>query len=66
MDFFPTIIESAGARINGCKLGLGTSLSNRCKDVKTMRERFSDKELENKMEQKNDLYYKLATGREKK
>lgn len=66
MDFFPTIVESAGAKIKGCKLGLGTSLSNHCKQVKTMRERFPDNELGDKMEQKNDLYYELATGRKKK
>lgn len=66
MDFFPTIVESAGAKINGCRLGLGTSLSNRCQNVKTLRERYSDSELENLMEQKNDLYYKLSTGKDKK
>ena len=66
MDFFPTIIESAGARIEGCKLGLGTSLSTHCKNVKTLRERFSDSELEKKIEQNNDLYYKLSTGRTRK
>ena len=63
MDFFPSVIEAAGAKIQGCKLGLGTSFSNRCANTKTLRERFPDKELENKLEQKNDLYYKLSTGK---
>ena len=63
VDFFPTVIESAGGQISGCKLGLGTSLSSRCKNVQTLRERFPGNELEIKLEQKNDLYYKLATGR---
>ena len=66
MDFFPTVIESAGGKIDGCRLGLGVSLSKRCEKTKTLRERFSDKELEQKMEQKNDLYYKLATGKDRK
>lgn len=62
LDFFPTIIEAAGGQIKHCKLGLGVSLSSRCKNIKTLRERYSDKILEDKMEQKNELYYKLATG----
>ena len=66
MDFFPTVIEAAGGNIQGCRLGLGVSLSKRCENVKTLRERYDDKELENKMEQNNDLYYKLATGKDKK
>jgi len=66
MDFFPTIVESAGAEIEGCKLGLGVSLSSRCQKQKTLRERFSNEDLEKQMEQKNDLYYKLVTGEEKK
>lgn len=65
MDFFPTVVEVAGGKIEGCKLGLGTSLSNRCKNVQTLRERFIDSELEKQLEQKNDLYYKLSTGKEK-
>lgn len=66
MDFFPTVIEASGGKISGCKLGLGTSLSNRCKDTQTLRERYGDEELQRQMEQKNDLYYELATGRKKK
>ena len=66
MDIFPTVIESAGGKIDGCRLGLGVSLSKRCEKTKTLRERFQDKELEHKMEQKNDLYYKLATGKDRK
>lgn len=66
MDFFPTIVESAGAKIDGCKLGLGVSLTKRCQNVQTLRERYNDQELENLMEQKNNLYYKLSTGKEKK
>ena len=62
MDFFPTIIEVAGGKINGCRLGLGTSLTKRCADVQTLREQFKDSELEKLMEQKNDLYYKLSIG----
>ncbi len=62
MDFFPTIIEAAGGKIDGCKLGLGVSLSEKCRHIKTLRERYDDKKLEKKMEQKNDLYYKLVTG----
>lgn len=63
LDFFPTVVEAAGGEISGCKLGLGVSLSERCKNVQTLRERFPGEEMEIKMEQKNDLYYKLATGR---
>lgn len=63
LDFFPTVVEVAGGEINGCKLGLGTSLSKRCENVKTLRERFPDPELEKKLEQRNDLYYKLSTGK---
>lgn len=66
MDFFPTVIEAAGGKIDGCRLGLGVSLSKRCEKTKTLRERFDDKELEHKMEQKNDLYYKLASGKDRK
>lgn len=64
-DFFPTIIEAAGGKIAGCRLGLGTSLTAQCKGVKTLRERYDDQELEKLMQQKNDLYYKLATGKDK-
>lgn len=63
-DFFPTIIEAAGGKIAGCRLGLGTSLTAQCRGVLTLREKYGDKELERLMEQKNDLYYKLATGKD--
>ena len=66
MDFFPTIIEVAGGKIDGCKLGLGVSLSDRCKNIKTLRERFPGQELEILLEKKNDLYYYLATGKQRK
>ena len=66
MDFFPTVIDSAGGKIKGCKLGLGVSLSERCKNEKTLRERFSDDELKTMLEKKNDLYYYLATGKDRK
>lgn len=62
VDFFPTIIESAGGQIRGCRLGLGTALTARCADVPTLRERYGDAELQRIMEQRNDLYYQLATG----
>ena len=62
MDMFPTIVEAAGGVIDGCRLGLGTSLSKRCEKVQTLREMFSPKELTGKMEQSNNLYYELATG----
>ena len=62
MDFFPTIIEAAGGMIDGCRLGLGTSLSKRCEHTKTLREMFESNELTQKMEQNNNLYYELATG----
>lgn len=65
LDFFPTIIESAGGKIKNCRLGLGTSLSKRCRRTKTLLERFTDTVLEDKLEQSNDLYYKLMTGTEK-
>ena len=48
----------------GCRLGLGTALSARCAGVQTLRERFGDTQLQEQMEQKNDLYYKLSVGGE--
>lgn len=65
-DICPTLVEVAGAEIEGCRLGLGTSLTKRCVNVPTLRERFEDKELENIMKQKNKLYYYLATGKGEK
>lgn len=65
MDFFPSVLEAAGAKIQGCKLGLGVSLTKRCENVKTLRERYGDAELQRLMEQRNDLYYYLATGQKK-
>ena len=65
-DICPTLVEVAGAEIEGCRLGLGTSLTKRCANVPTLRERFEDKELENIMKQKNKLYYYLATGKGEK
>jgi phosphoglycerol transferase len=62
-DFFPTIVESAGGIIQGCRMGLGTSLSARCANVKTLRERYNNKKLGELLESKNDLYYKLFTGK---
>ena len=62
MDFFPSVIEAAGGKISGCKLGLGVSLTKRCADTNTLRERYGDIELQHKMEQKNDLYWYLASG----
>ncbi len=62
MDFFPTIIEAAGGIVDGCKLGLGTSLSKRCEKEKTLREMFAPKDLKNMMEHTDDLYYELFTG----
>ena len=66
MDFFPTMLSAAGAKIDGCKMALGVSLDTACQGTKTLRERFSDQELQSMMEQKNDLYYQLATGKDKK
>lgn len=63
MDFFPTLLESAGAKIPECRLGLGTSLSKHCANVPTLREKYGDKELIKQMEKRNKLYYQLATGR---
>lgn len=62
MDIFPTVIEAAGGVIDGCRLGLGVSLSTRCQGVKTLRERYNDVDLGQKLEQKNDLYFYLNTG----
>ena len=64
MDFFPTVVEVAGGKIQGCRLGLGTSLTRRCAMTKTLREQYGDEELEKLMEQKNKLYYKLSVGGE--
>lgn len=66
MDFFPTIIEAAGGKIDGCRLGLGTSLSARCAKVPTLREKYGDKNLEKNIESPNNLYYKLMTGKDRK
>jgi phosphoglycerol transferase len=63
MDFFPTIIESAGGIIKDCRLGLGTALSARCSEYKTLREEYGDEALQKLMESKNNLYYKLVTGK---
>lgn len=63
-DFFPTVIEAAGGIVPGCRLGLGTALSARCAGVQTLRERYGDTQLQERMEQKNDLYYKLSVGGE--
>ena len=49
MDFFPTVIEAAGGKITGCKLGLGVSLTKRCENTKTLRERYGDHDLQLKM-----------------
>ena len=62
LDFFPSIIEAAGGEIKGCRLGLGTSLSSRCKGIQTLREKYSDAELEKLMQQKNKLYFQLVWG----
>lgn len=62
LDFLPTIIEAAGGEITGCRLGLGTSLSARCKGTPTLREKYSDAELETLMQQKNKLYFQLVWG----
>lgn len=64
-DFFPTVIEAAGAKIDGCRLGLGTSLTTRCQSVKTLRERYTDEDLDKSLQQKNDLYFYLNTGQKK-
>ena len=61
-DFMPTIIESAGGIINGCKLGLGVSLTARCADVQTLRERFGDADLAKYLQGRNKMYYKLNLG----
>lgn len=61
-DFFPTVIEAAGGIISGCRLGLGTAMTKRCAGVQTLREKYGDAELQNLMEQKNNLYYKLSVG----
>lgn len=62
LDFFPSIIEAAGGEIKGCRLGLGTSLAARCKGTPTLREKYSDVELEKLMQQKNKLYFQLVWG----
>ena len=61
-DFFPTVVEVAGGKIDGCRLGLGTAMTKRCAGVQTMREKYGDAELQRLMEQKNDLYYNLSVG----
>ncbi|MDR1071358.1 MAG: sulfatase-like hydrolase/transferase [Rickettsiales bacterium] len=66
VDFFPTIIEAAGGIIKGCRLGLGASLSARCAGIKTLREKYDGAELRRLLESNNNLYYKLATGKDRK
>ena len=61
-DFFPTVVEAAGGKIKGCRLGLGTAMTKRCSGVQTLREKYGDAELQRLMEQKNNLYYKLSVG----
>ena len=39
-------------------------MSARCAGVKTLREKYGDMSLQELMEQKNDLYYKLSVGGE--
>lgn len=64
-DFFPTVVEAAGGKIKGCRLGLGTAMTKRCAGVQTLREKYGDTELQRLMEQRNHLYYKLSVGGEK-
>lgn len=62
-DFFPTVVEAAGGVVKGCRLGLGTAMTKRCSGVQTLREKYGDAELQKLMEQRNNLYYKLSTGK---
>ncbi len=63
MDWFPTIIEAAGGIIPNCRLGMGTAMTARCRDVQTLREKYGDDALESEMEQPNKLYKQLVVGK---
>lgn len=65
VDFYPTIIEAAGGIIHGCRLGLGTSVSARCADTPTLREKYGDEKLPKLFQSKNNLYNKLLKGEAK-
>jgi hypothetical protein len=63
VDFFPTIVEAAGGIIKGCRLGIGTSVSARCRHVLTLREKYGDDKIDALMGSKNMLYRYLMTGK---
>ena len=61
-DIYPTIIESIGAKINGHRLGLGTSLFA---DIPTLTEgHISVKEMDKEVRKSSKLYDWLLYGRE--
>lgn len=53
IDIYPTIIESLGAKIDGGRLGLGTSLYS---NQQTLLERFGYEKLNREMNAKSDFY----------
>lgn len=61
-DIYPTIIESMGAKIEGHRLGLGTSLFS---DVQMLTEsKFSVKDLDIEVRKKSNLYDWLLYGKQ--
>ncbi|MBR3654600.1 MAG: LTA synthase family protein [Elusimicrobia bacterium] len=56
IDLFPTILEALGFKIEGSKLGLGTSLFS---DKKTLLEEFGEGELNSQLAKRNKIYNNL-------
>ncbi len=60
IDLFPTILEAIGFKVEGSKLGLGTSLFS---DKKTLLEEFGETELNSQLAKNNKLYKNLYKNR---
>ena len=61
-DIYPTVIESLGAKIDGHRLGLGTSLFS---DIPTLtEEKFKVEEMDIEVRKKSKLYDWLLYGKE--
>ncbi len=56
IDLFPTILEAIGFKIEGSKLGLGTSLFS---NKKTLLEEFGEEEVKSQLARKNKVYKNL-------
>ncbi len=56
IDLFPTILEAIGFKIEGSRLGLGTSLFS---DRKTLLEEFGKEELKSQLAKRNKIYNNL-------